>query len=299
MHSLGIDIGGTKLLATVVEPDNSVSFQKKYSTGRNFAPADCVRAIQQAAHDAIKDSGPLAGIGIGFPGLVDPRAGSVRSSVILDGWDNVSLCSLVTAATGLPCGIDNDVNNAARAELSMRKADDFFFVAAGTGIGGAVVLNGRIWSGVSGLAGEFGHICIDRDGDECICGRRGCVGPYAGGEGIERRLGIDPGTLPALLETDPAAANAALTEAGTVLGGAIASVLNVMNVGRVILGGGLGSLESYRDSVEAAARREAFNEIQADCRFDVAMAGYEAGALGAALLGREVSSVSAQRRSAA
>ncbi|MFK7819361.1 MAG: ROK family protein [Planctomycetaceae bacterium] len=289
-RSLGIDIGGTKLLATVLEADGTTSFSRKYPTGRVFSPTDCVRTIRQAVNDSVAETGDLVGIGIGFPGLVDPRAGSVRSSVILNGWDNVALTSLVTAATGLPCGIDNDVNQAARAELPVRDADSFFFVAAGTGIGGAVVLDGKVWPGVSGLAGEFGHICIDREGADCICGRRGCVGPYAGGEGIEQRLGIEPGTLADFMQSNPDVANEALTEAGTALGSAIASIMNVMNVGLVVLGGGLAMLEPYRSAVETAARNEAFDEIQADCSFEVSTAGYEAGATGAALQGREVAS---------
>jgi glucokinase len=288
VRSLGIDIGGTKLLATVLEADGTTSFSRKYPTGRVYSPSDCVKTIRQAVNDAVTQTGDVVGIGIGFPGLVDPRSGTVRSSVILNGWDNIPLTSLVTAATGLPCGIDNDVNQAARAELPVRDADSFFFVAVGTGIGGAVVLDGKVWPGVSGLAGEFGHICIDREGDDCICGRRGCVGPYSGGEGIEKRLGIQPGTLAEFMQSNPDAANNALKEAGSTLGSAIASVMNVMNVGLIVLGGGLAMLEPYRSAVETAARSEAFDEIEADCKFEVSSAGYEAGANGAALQGQEV-----------
>ena len=288
-RSLGIDIGGTKLLATVLEADGTISHSKRYATGRTFGPTDCVRTIDLAMREAKAEAGNIVGIGIGFPGLVNPYSGAVRSSVILDGWNNVPLTNLVSAATGVPCAIDNDVNNAARAEVSERgsAADSFFFVAIGTGIGGAVVLNGSIWSGVSGLAGEFGHVCIDRAGDLCNCGRRGCVGPYAGGEGIESRLGIQLGTLSDFIKSEPDKVQDALSDAGAALGSAIASVLNVMNVGLVVLGGGLATLETYRSNVEATARREAFEEIQIDCRFELAATGYEAGVIGAALLGRE------------
>lgn len=295
-RGLGIDIGGTKLLAIVREADGSISYRRRYATGRAFSPFAAVQLVREVVQDAVSVRGPIGGIGVGFPGLVQPRNGVARSSVILDGWHDVPFAARVESATQLPCAIDNDVNNAARAELSMRPhANSFFFVAIGTGIGGALVLDQRVWSGAGGLAGEFGHICIDRDGDPCNCGRRGCVGPFAGGEGIEKRLGIAAGSLAAYLAENPAVANETLAEAGEALGSAIASAMNLVNPELVVLGGGLAELSVYRTNVEATARREAFAEIQADCRFESAISGYDAGAIGAAILSQQAAAPTAIR----
>lgn len=267
MPVLGLDLGGTKLLACGVDDRARIALRRRRPTGRGFGPDAATAAIAELAAEARGALGPLDAIGLGFPGLVDHARGVVRSSVMLDGWRDVPLARRIEEATGVPCAIDNDANAAALYELEQRQASDLLFVAVGTGIGGALVLAGRLWRGAGGLAGELGHVAIDRGGPPCACGRRGCVHLYASGSAI--------------------AAGAPIDAAAGALGAAIGSALDLLDVPLVVLGGGVAELgPSYVAAVAAAARRECFREIGLGCAFEPARGGYEAAALGAALLAR-------------
>jgi glucokinase len=197
---------------------------------------------------------------------------------------------MVTEATSLSCTLDNDVNNAARAELAERGQGgrNMLFVAVGTGVGGAIILNGRLWSGCSGLAGEIGHVVVDRAGPRCLCGRRGCAGPRAAGEEIARRAGTSPDhAIDHALNGDGLTWQA-IERAAALLGRAVGNALNLLDVPLVVVGGGVAALgDRYIQLVERAVRSEVFPEIMANCRIEAASAGYGAGATGAALLAGE------------
>jgi glucokinase len=246
-------------------------------------------------------------VGLGFPGLADTARGVARSSVMLDGWREVALAKRVALATGLECAVDNDVNAAALAELRARgvpgagagtsagaggrSGDDgaMLFVAVGTGIGGALALGGRLYRGASGVAGEIGNTTVDLHGPRCFCGRRGCLNALASGTAIERRLGIAPGTLAAHVAADAdGRAWPVLEQAAWALGAGLANAINLLNPELIVLGGGVARLGArFLAAVERAAREEAFAEAAAACRIEAARAGYEAGAVGAALLAHE------------
>jgi glucokinase len=262
---LGLDLGGTKLLACGVDGGGRVAFRRRLPTGRSFGPAAALAAIGALAEEARGALGPLAAIGAGFPGLVDHARGVVRSSVMLDGWCDEPLARRIEEWTGVACAIDNDANAAALYELEERRVRDMLFVAVGTGIGGALVLDGRLWRGARGLAGELGHVAVERAGPRCACGRRGCVHLYASGAAIE--------------------AGAAIADAAGALGAAIGSALDLLDVPLVVLGGGVAERgTAYVEAVAVAARRECFREIGDACAFEAARGGYEAAARGAALL---------------
>jgi glucokinase len=290
--TLGIDFGGTKLLACLLDEDGRPMTYTRRATGRAYDPDRMVREVADIVAAVRSQGVPLTAAGFGFPGLVNMRKGVVLSSVILDGWKQVPLAQQLSAATGLPCVIDNDVNNAARAELHTRgpgNGMDMLFVAVGTGIGGALVLDGRVWQGVTGLAGEIGHVSIARDGPLCRCGRRGCIGAVASGASIEARLRLSDGTLGWAVGSGKASALAVIEEAAESLGVGLASVLNLLNLPLVVLGGGVAEVGmAYLTAVLRAVRREAFPEVVDACRIELARAGYDAGAVGAALLAREL-----------
>lgn len=288
MRSLGVDIGGSKLLACLVDDAGRVLFRTRQATGRSLAPDDAVSRVTAVVAEARRNAGGCDAIGIGFPGLVDPQRGLARSSVMIDGWRDVALAARVEASTGLPCAIDNDVNAAARSEVARRgQADrDLLFVAVGTGIGGAVVINGAIWPGTSGLAGEVGHLCVDARGPRCECGARGCVNLYASGTAIAARLASAGLSWPAGEDGDHEAAWAVIDGGARALGRALGSALNLLNLPLVVIGGGVAELgDRYITEVARAANESCMAEIAASCRFELARAGYEAAAIGAALLG--------------
>lgn len=292
MNFAGIDVGGTKLLARLENPRGDLLASLRLATGRACGPTMLLDRIDEIAAAWQRDFGPITGLGVGFPGLVDRRHGLVLSSVILDGWDRVPFADDLGRRLGLPCAIDNDVKNAARAEIEMRgpdgSADDLLFISIGTGIGGALARGGRIVAGAGGLAGEIGHVAVVADGAPCRCGRRGCVGPLAAGEGLAAQLGLSTAEFEQAVRAGRPEAMEALDRSAHLVGKALGSALNLLNPGWVVLGGGmLEASPRYFAAIEAAARTECFGEISASCRFAPARAGYDAGARGSVLLARE------------
>jgi glucokinase len=287
MRAAGFDLGGSKLLACLIDEDGRVLGRTVRTTGRGTGPTAARRLMTDAAAELRDGFGSFDAAGIGFPGQADFTRGMARASVMLDGWREVSLAEEMREALQVPCVVDNDVNAAAVAELKQREQeapDSMLFVAVGTGIGGAVVLNNRLWRGHTGVAGEIGNVTIDRHGPECWCGRRGCLNVFASGDAIEREL--DPGLPPAdrMRWGDPRV-DWVLLQAAEALGIGLANALNLLNPALVVLGGGVAQLGMrWLDAVAGKARAEAFPEA-GQCRFELARAGYEAGAVGAALLG--------------
>ncbi len=291
LATFGFDLGGTKLLAALVDAAGRIVAQQRVATPAG-SPARVVEAMAALAEQlaALAPTHRARAAGIGFPGLVDSARGVARSSVILREWREVPLAAQLAERLALPVCLDNDVHQAARAELAVREgADrDFLFLAVGTGIGGALVLRGELWPGQGGLAGEIGHLSVDRNGPECACGRRGCIGAIASGGAIERQLGLAKGGLADAAVADAPRVAAALATAAAALGGALASATNLLALPLLVLGGGVVELDSgFVSAVEAAMQRDAMAEIGTATRVERARSGYEAGAIGAALHARD------------
>jgi glucokinase len=279
MRTIGLDLGGSKLLACLIGEDGQILARAIRPTGRATGPSEACGLIADAAGELRQAAGPFDAAGLGFPGQVDFAQGLIGGSVMLDGWLDVPLGDLVAEGLGVPCVVDNDVNCAALAELQQRpdeSEDSMLFIAVGTGIGGAIILGKRLWRGHTGVAGEIGNVTIDRNGSRCWCGRRGCLNTSASGTAIER-----------LLESGMSHASA-LEHAAVALGIGLANALNLLNPGLVVFGGGVARLgKPWLELVARTAREESFPEA-GRCRFELARAGYEAGAVGAALLAREL-----------
>jgi predicted NBD/HSP70 family sugar kinase len=285
MRALGLDLGGSKLLACVVDGDGTVLGRAIRPTGRATGPEEARRLVMEAAAELRQTTGPFDAAGLGFPGEVDFCAGVARASIMLDGWRDVPLADQLARALEVRCVVDNDVNAAAVAELKCREAEppgSMLFVAVGTGIGGAIVIDNRLWRGHTGIAGEIGNMTIDRNGPLCWCGRRGCLNTSASGTAMERLLG----SAESLTEQ-------VLHEAATALGIGLANALNLLNPALVVLGGGVARLgPRWLEAVASAARCEAF-PAAGQCRIELARAGYDAGAIGAALLAIEATTTGA------
>jgi glucokinase len=289
MRALGFDLGGSKLLGCLTDGAGAVLARAVRATGRATGPADACRLLSEVAAELRASVGPFDVVGIGFPGQVDFDQGIAHASVMLDGWREVPLAEQVAAQLAVPCVVDNDVNAAAVAELRLREAeapDSMLFVAVGTGIGGALAIHGRLWRGHTGVAGEIGNMTIDRHGPSCWCGRRGCLNVYASGAAIEAQLGAGVSLAEHTRAGHPALGEV-VRVAAELLGVGLANALNLLNPELVVLGGGVSELGGpWLARVAAAARQEAFPEA-GQCRFELARAGYEAGAVGAALLAME------------
>lgn len=283
--TLGIDIGGTKAQAGILGGDGVFAARNAIATGVSFSPATLIEFVA-----VVRDAAPgvaVEAIGIGFPGLVEPGTGRVLSSVILPGWEGVPLSAIVRDHFRMPCGVANDVDNAARAEAHVRgpAETDLFFVSVGTGIGGAWWSQGSLRGGASGLAGEIGHTVVS-DGPPCPCGRNGCVGALASGRAIEARLGLERGGLEEHMRAPTPADHAVIREAGAMLGRAIANLIHLLHPALVVIGGGIAVIPGFVEAAADTAESEVIADFRPRPRIERARAGYDAGALGGALLGR-------------
>ncbi len=263
--AVGVDVGGTKILAVVVDPDEPSTVLAEARTPTPGSRADLVAAIADLVVSLCGDAAvaPVA-IGIGFPGLV-ARDGTVLVAPHLDAA-GLELEARVSAATGLPTFADNDVNCHARAEQragAARGHDEVLVLALGTGIGGGVVSSGRLVRGGSGFAGEPGHMVVSPGGVPCPCGRRGCWERYASGSALTRlareaadagrirsvvvRAGGEPGCVrgehvgDAAREGDVGALEVVAELAGW-LGLGLTNLVNLLDPGLVVLGGGLAEM---------------------------------------------------------
>jgi len=312
--TVGIDLGGTKVQAAVLDDEGQVIGQGRTRTPTKGGPPDVVEAIGAAVKDALKSAKVDVGaVGIGTPGAVDPDSGHVTGAANLPGFgEPVPLRDLVRDALGASSvRIDNDVNVGTLAEHRLgagRGLDDLLAVFAGSGVGGGVILGGELRRGDHGSAGEIGHVVVQMGGDLCSCGRRGCMEAYAGRVSIERkaraamevgrpsllpgimrergRARMTSGVIAAALDAGDDLIHELVDAAVAALGAGIASAVNVLDVQAVILGGGLGEKlgDPFTRRVEAAMRPSLF--VQA-VEVRSATLGDLGGAVGAALLARD------------
>ena len=191
---VGVDIGGTKVAAGLVTPRGQILSKVRVPMASREGEAAGLQAVEKAI-DAALDADParkssIAGIGIVSPGPVDPRRGIVVNPVNLPCWRNFPLVAEIKKSHGLPTVLDNDANAAALAEAIWGAGAGYksvFYVTIGTGIGTGLVLDGHIYHGRTGAAVEGGHVSIDYRGDQCGCGKRGCIEVLAAGPAVARR----------------------------------------------------------------------------------------------------------------
>jgi glucokinase len=310
----GLDLGGTKIEALVVDDANEVKGQARAVTPVEGGPAAVVKELASAMREAAKaagvEVGDLAGVGVGSPGEVDTSAGTVARAGNLPDWEGVHpVAADLSEDLGVPVRVGNDVRVAVEAERRLgagRTYRSFLGVWWGTGIGGALVLGGELWLG-RGSAGELGHTVVQMGGRRCPCGRRGCLEAYAGRASMERRARklesegqktklfalmkkrgrtrLTSGVWAAALDDEDDVAVALVGEAVDALGAAVGSVQNLLDVDAVVVGGGLGTrlAEPYVQRIAAAAQPHLF-VAERPPAFVLTELGDNGGGLGAALL---------------
>jgi glucokinase len=310
----GIDLGGTKIQTAIVEDDGKVLGEARRPTPRSGGPEEVAREMATALRDAAEEAGvetaALAGVGVGSPGDVDEAKGTVSQARNLPDWEgSFALADRLSEDLGTPVRVGNDVHVATTAELRLgagRPYDSLLGVFWGTGVGGAVILNGRPWLG-RGAAGEFGHMVIKRGGARCTCGRRGCVEAYAGRASMEAaarrahaagmkthlfkimrekdRDRLTSGIWERALHKDDALAKHLLDRAVLALAAGIASAINLLDLEAVIIGGGLGVRfgEPYLKRIEKHMEKHLFVSERPPALELVAL-GDLGGAIGASLL---------------
>jgi glucokinase len=298
---VGIDLGGTSIRAAVATGATSYAQPAvRLSTPAADGPAAVIGACADAARKAA--GGKPDGIAIGIPAPLDPRRGVSFAAAHLPGFENLAVRQMLAEAAGCPVAIHNDSNLAGYAEWvagTGRGTRSFVFVIVGTGIGGALVLDGELYLGVVGTAAEVGHVPWDPDGPRCGLGHPGCLEGIASGSGIARRAaaaladgehslltGLDP--IDASVIAKAARAGDALAcrvyaEAGRALGRSIGGLINILGPEAIAVGGGVGShFDLLEDSLRQGAAEIAFGPPLHHCRIGRAELGSDAGLVGAA-----------------
>ena len=306
-HFIGVDLSGTTLRVALVGPEGQIVERREAPLNRDEVVAQVSRTIAE-----LRDVRPrIEAVGVGIPGLVNRQTDRVLVSTDLPSVLRGDIHAELIKATGLRVELENDANSAAYGEHKAgagRGCRDMFYVTIGTGIGGAIILDGRLWLGASGFAGEFGHITIDADnGVECNCGNIGCLETVASGPSIVRRakerlfrdstsslsrlaMNKDFGALDIAREARQGDDFAVLMmeRTGRYIGAAVASVINLMNIERIVLGGGVMEAgDLILNPIIREAGRRAFQPCFEVTQIVLASLGTDAVTVGAALLARD------------
>ena len=265
--SIGVDLGGTNLRIAAVNQQGElmekVTLGTRVALGKDHVIHEMCEAIRVLA---VKygDVGTLQGIGVGVPGIIDMKTGMLRESPNLPGWAGSPVQAEIEQRLGTRVVLENDANVAALGEKwlgAAKHVDDMIMLTLGTGVGGGIVLEGRIWHGMTGMAGEFGHMTVEPEGPPCGCGNRGCVEQYASATAVVRmaREAIASGRAPGLARaasSDPefnakAVYNLAIQgdeearkifgRLGRALGICVANLVNAFNLPMYVVGGGVAS----------------------------------------------------------
>ncbi|HTK81210.1 MAG TPA: ROK family protein [Bacteroidota bacterium] len=313
--AIGIDLGGTSIKTGVVDKKgkilDQISVDSKASKGPPSVIQQMIFTIQHM-FGKYKET-ECMGIGIGSPGVISVNEGLVKNPPNFANWDEVSLSKAIRKATDLPIFVENDANVAAIAEANFGAGAEykhFLYVIWGTGVGGGIIVDKKIYRGPYGGAGEIGHVSIDYNGPVCNCGNHGCIEAYIGQRYLSQRTKeilksqpkdmppskiidfvdgnldkIDPYIISMAAEQDDRIAREILEEAGKLLGYALVSVLNVIDVRVVVIGGGISAAPHYvYKAMESALRSRILKPNKAAVRILRAQLGNSAGMIGAASL---------------
>ena len=311
----GIDLGGTKIQAVIVDRRSTPVGEHREPTPKDGGPSEVVAAMAAALREAAGAAGvepaDLVGVGVGSPGTIDAGAGTVaHARNVTPDWDEpVPVGETLTSELGTPAFLGHDVSVATNAEFALGAGKPYrslLGVFWGTGVGGGLVLRGKLWHG-RGAAGEIGHMVVKRGGARCGCGRRGCMEAYAGRKAMEEearrrvkaghhtklfeimkerdRPQLTSGVWERALRGGDHMATKLIDRAVEALGAGVASAVNLLDVEAVVIGGGLGTRlgAPYAERIERAMRPHLFVDERPPAVM-VAALGDLGGAIGAALL---------------
>ncbi|GLV47951.1 glucokinase [Thermus sp. LT1-2-5] len=291
MRVVGLDLGGTKIAAGVFDGEKLLS-KVVLPTPKEGGMA-VVRALAEAAHKAEEEAGGEGvAIGLGTPGPLDFRKGVIRFTPNIPGLVDFPIRDLLQEATGKPVYLENDANAAALAEHHLgaaRGETSSLYLTVSTGVGGGVVLGGRVLRGERGQGGELGHMTLLPGGPMCGCGLEGCLEALAAGRALEREAGyayhrsVSNQELFALFQEGDPKAKRILLQAAHYVGLGLASLVKAFDPGAVVVGGGLAlnAPEGYWEALHAAYRHYLAGWEVPPLR--KAELGGDAGLLGAAL----------------
>jgi len=284
MNTLAIDIGGTKLAAALIDENHNISQRIEMPTPSSHTPSDLEYALSQL----VKPYKHLAGcVAVASTGIIDKGILTALNPDNLGGLNAFPLQSTIESLTGLPCRLLNDAQAAAWAEYSRLAADvqNMAFITVSTGVGGGIIINGKLVIGSHAFAGHLGHCQADPHGPLCGCGRQGCVEAIASGRAVaaaaEHDLqGKDARAIFLAAQSGHAQAQQLVTRSAQAICQLIANLKALLDIECVVLGGSVGLAENYREQVEQCLSRlpAAFQVSIISAHFR-----HDAGLIGAAL----------------
>jgi glucokinase len=316
--AIGVDFGGTRIKLGLVDGAGRVRDRAIRPTPREEGAEAILDALVEGVGDLQRSAGVpydrILGVGLGTPGPLDLKGERVLFAPNIPGWEGFPLKRRLEERLGRAVALENDANAAALGEYwagAGREVDSLVFLGLGTGVGGGIVLGGRLWRGAHGAGAELGHVTIVPDGEPCGCGNRGCLETLASARALVREAGraVDAGRAPRLAALlgeavpsggDPRSAlNAELVaraalegdegalavyqSIGRWLGIGVAAFMNIFDPDMVVIGGGVaGSAALFLPHVRAEAMRRSFAVISRRVRIEPAELGDDAGVIGAA-----------------
>jgi glucokinase len=305
---VGMDIGGTKLVAGAATADGKLVGEATTPTPQRLRPQEVVDGLIDLANLAIRKAGAIwkevRAVGVSFGGPVDFGRELTITCHHLPGWSRVPLTKVVKTKLQLPVIMDNNANTAALGESRFgagQGIENLLYVTVGSGIGAGLILGGKVFRGASGLAGELGHTIFRPSGPVCACGRKGCIEAMASGKAIahiaKTRLaeckdasilrhgdakGLDARAVAQAAEKGDKLALTVILEATDALGQGIAAALNLLDLPLVLIGGGVANAgEVFFSPLREAVKRYAVPEIADEAKILPAQLGDRASLLGA------------------
>lgn len=305
LHAIGIDLGGTSIKYALIDQKGNFLFSGKIPSHADISAdavvGQLVKAVKTTLDYAYENSCPVKGVGIGTPGIVDATNRIVLGGAEnIKGWEKLPLSEIMEEKTGLPTLISNDANLMGLGETHYGAGmgcTHVVFVTVGTGIGGAVVIDGKLFNGYQNRGTELGHVPLIADGEKCSCGAVGCLEHYASTSALVRDFKdhisnndlagkeINGETIVELYKQGNPIAVECLNRHCSYLGKGIAGFINIFSPQRIVIGGGLSEAgDFYIDKI----KEEAFKYAMADCAVNTtimaAKLGNRAGSMGAAWL---------------
>jgi glucokinase-like ROK family protein len=304
----GIDMGATHFGIVITDFSARVLHEVEVSLDIKRGPEICLREIDSSLREALDrlncKLSDIVAVGLGVPGPVVADAGAVSAPPIMPGWDDFPIRDALEKSLGCPVSLNNDAELGALGEWAYgagRGENHLAYIKVGTGVGAGLLLNGQIYRGITGSAGEIGHITISEDGPLCTCGNRGCLEAVAGGNAIARKAqsAVKAGRRTQLSTINPiekitaADVNQAarmgdlvsqqiMMEAGGHLGVAVASLVNLFNPGMVVIGGGVALMgDLLLEPIRQAVRERSLRSAAQAVRITASVLGRRSSSMGA------------------
>lgn len=308
---IGVDVGGTNIKIALVDVKGSIIYSNSLPTRTEMGYEYTISSIKQAINDLMKETkmnkANIEGIGFGFPGQIDYKAGVVRMSPNFPGWEDVAIAPIIEKEFGIPTFIDNDVRCATLAEQKFGAGigcDNLICITVGTGIGSGLIINGKLVRGAANAAGEIGHIKLQmHNGPICGCGDTGCMEAYAsgpaivamaleyikGGKSTKYRELANPEVTPYVVaeaaKQGDAVAKKIYSRMGEYIGIGLGGVVNLLNPEKIIVGGGVADCgELLLAPIKETLLKRTMTISGSTVKVVPAKLGNTAGVIGASLL---------------